>query len=347
MQRQTTTNVLLSIVATFAIGVTLRAAEPVLVPILLALLLSYAMEVPARFLRRLGMPMAAAAGLTALVCFGLVALLIVLVSLALAQLAASFHQYQAALSALLARVERMIFDLSGVDVPLDVGTLLRDAGLPGWIFRIARMVGGSLAIVVVVFVLATVTLWGKNRFPRKLIRAYPDRVDRQLPRLLSRMDAQLRKYIGLKALSSLVVGVIVAVVTLAFGLRFVPIWAALGFLLNFIPAIGPLVSSALPALVALLDPGDPTRAIWVFAVLISLNTVIHNLLEPKFQGDILDLSLLVVFLSLLFWGWLWGHLGVLLAVPMTAAVKIVLESFPMTRSIAVLMEKPARRRRRR
>lgn len=286
-----------------------------------------------------------AVAVPAVVVFGLVSWLVVLVSLALADLSASVHRYQAALASLLGRLEQSIFDLSGIRAELDVATLLRELGLSAALFRFARFAGGSLAALVSVFVLAIVTLYGKSRFPRKLLRAYPSRLDRQLPRILSRIDAQIRKYIGIKTLGSLLVGGVVAGVTLLFGLRFVPIWAAVGFLLNFIPVLGPLVSSLLPALVALIEPGDPVRAIWLFGILISVNMVIHNILEPKLQGHVLDLSLLVVFLSLLFWGWLWGHLGVLLAVPMTAAVKIVLESIPMTRSIAVLMERPWRRAR--
>jgi AI-2 transport protein TqsA len=345
MQRETTTNVLLSVLAVFAIGFTLRVAEPVLVPILVAILLAYVMEVPARLLKRAGLPLALAVTLTALVTFGLVAWLAVLVSLALADLAQSFGRYQAEVAALLLRVEQIIAEVSGIRVDLDVGTILRELGLSPGLFRFARTAGGSLAALVVVFVLATVILYGKGGFPRKLLRAYPSRLDRRIPRILAGIDGQVRRYIGIKTLGSLLVGAVAAGVTLLFGLRFVPLWAAVGFVLNFIPAIGPLVSSALPALVSLLDPGDPGRAIWIFGVLISINMVIHNVVEPKIQGHVLNLSLLVVFVSLIFWGWLWGHLGVLLAVPMTAAVKIVLESIPMTGSLALLMERPARRRR--
>jgi predicted PurR-regulated permease PerM len=344
MDRETTANILLFILAVFVIGVTLKAGEPVLVPVLVSILLAYVMEVPTRLLRKLGLPLWLAVTLTALVIFGLAAWLVVLISLALADLAGSFQRYQEEIAAFLAGLEKALFDSSGIRVEMDVATILREMGLSPSLFRSARVAGGSVAVLVVIFVLATVTLYGKSRFPRKLLRAYPDRLDRRVPRILGRIDAQVRKYIGVKTLGSLLVGCVVAATTLAFGVRFVPIWAAVGFVLNFIPAVGPLVSSALPAIVSLLDPGNPMRALWVFGVLISLNMVIHNILEPKLQGHVLNLSLLVVFLSLLFWGWLWGHLGVLLAVPMTAAVKIVLESIPLTRSLAILMERPSRRR---
>ena len=85
--------------------------------------------------------------------------------------------------------------------------------------------------------------------------------------------------------------------------------------------------------------GEISQGVWIFGVLIVAYMAIHNLVEPKIQGEVLNLSLLVVFVSLLFWGWLWGHLGVLLAIPMTSAVKIVLENIPVTSGFAAMLEK--------
>jgi len=164
--------------------------------------------------------------------------------------------------------------------------------------------------------------------------------------MLLEIDREVRKYIGVKTLSSALVGGLFALVVALFGVEFVVIWAALGFLFNYIPAVGPFFSSLFPAVLAILQSGEFTRGIWVFVVLISVNMVIHNLVEPKIQGEVLNLSLLVVFVSLLFWGWLWGHLGVLLAIPMTSAVKIVLENVPLTSSYASLLDKRPRHRRR-
>jgi predicted PurR-regulated permease PerM len=343
MDRDTTANILLSILAAFVIGVTLKAAEPVLVPVLVAMLLAYIMEPPATLLRRAGLPMGLAVPITALVIFGLVAWLVVLISFALADLARSLQRSQNDIALFLWRLESTLRDLTGMEVNMDLATVLREIGLSAGLLRFARLLGSSLAGLVVIFGLAVVILYGKARFPRKLLRAYPSRLNRQTPLILGRIDAQVRKYIGVKTLGSLLVGIVAAVTTLLFGLRFVPVWAALAFLLNFIPVVGPLVSSSLPGIIALISPGDPVVALSVFGVLIGLNMLIHNVLEPLLQGEVLDLSLITVFLSLLFWGWLWGHLGVLLAVPMTAAVKIVLESIPLTRPIAILLERPARR----
>lgn len=344
MDRETTANILLSVLAAFVIGVTLKVAEPVLVPVLVAVLLSYIMEPPTMLLKRVGLPMGLSVAITALVIFGLVAWLVLLISLALADLAGSLQRSQSDIALFLWRLETRLKDVTGMEVNMDLATVLREIGLSAGLLRFARLVGSSLASLIVIFGLAVVILYGKSRFPRKLLRAYPSRLKRQTPQILGRIDAQVRKYIGVKTLGCLIVGVVAAITTLAFGVRFVPLWAALAFLLNYIPVVGPLVSSALPAVMALITPGDPVLALWIFGVLIGLNMVIHNVLEPKLQGEVLDLSLIAVFFSLLFWGWLWGHLGVLLAVPMTAAVKIVLESIPLTRPIGVLLERPARKR---
>ena len=115
-------------------------------------------------------------------------------------------------------------------------------------------------------------------------------------------------------------------------------WGFLAFLLNFVPSIGSILAAIPPVLLALVQPelGVGT-AVAVASTLLAINFVIGNVMEPRFMGRGLDLSSLVVFLSLLFWGWVLGPIGMLLSVPLTATVKIILEAFPEGQPIARLL----------
>jgi predicted PurR-regulated permease PerM len=113
-------------------------------------------------------------------------------------------------------------------------------------------------------------------------------------------------------------------------------WGLLTFLLNFVPTIGSFLAAAPPVLLALVQAGPVTAGL-AAGVQILINVVIGNVLEPRWMGRGLNLSSLVVFLSLVFWGWVLGPIGMLLSVPLTILVKIALESDPGTRWIGVML----------
>ncbi len=346
MDRVRTTNVLLVVVAVLAIGIILKSAETVFVTLFVSFLLAYVMEVPVRLLRRIGLPLWLSVALTALVFFGLLLGLAFLVYSGLHEFARDFPVYQERLSGLLREAVEKIRAFTARSLDLDLGEELGRLSISTWAFETAQSAASSLAVLLVIFVFAVLIVYGKFGLPRKLLVAFPRGANRRIPRMLLQVDREVRKYIGVKTLSSALVGGLFALVVALFGVEFVVIWAALGFLFNYIPAVGPFFPSLFPAVLAIVQSGEFTRGIWVFVVLITTNMAIHNLIEPKIQGEVLNLSFLVVFVSLLFWGWLWGHLGVLLAIPMTSAVKIVLENIPLTSSYASLLEKRPRHRRR-
>ncbi|MEJ2231373.1 MAG: AI-2E family transporter [Nitrospirales bacterium] len=118
------------------------------------------------------------------------------------------------------------------------------------------------------------------------------------------------------------------------------IWGLLAFLLNFIPNLGSIIAAVPPVLLGYIQFGIG-RALLVAAGFGVVNLVFGNVVEPKLMGRKLGLSTLVVFLSLVFWGWVWGPVGMLLSVPMTMVVKIALESSPSTHWISVLLDSEA------
>ena len=120
------------------------------------------------------------------------------------------------------------------------------------------------------------------------------------------------------------------------GIDFALLWALMAFLLNFIPNIGSFIAALPPILLALIQY-DAMHAAFVGLAYLVVNTVYGNILQPRIIGKGLDLSILVVFISMLFWGWVFGIVGMLLSVPLTVMLKIVLESNEKSRWIGIML----------
>jgi predicted PurR-regulated permease PerM len=149
----------------------------------------------------------------------------------------------------------------------------------------------------------------------------------------------------LKTVMSLLTGALIALWLFVFGIEFPILLGVLAFALNYIPTIGSIVAAVPGILLAFVEFGFGTAALTTLAYIV-INIGISNGIEPRYLGHGLGLSPLVVILSVLFWGWVLGAMGMLLAVPLTMTVKIALESSDDTRWIAVLMSARPRHRRR-
>lgn len=186
-----------------------------------------------------------------------------------------------------------------------------------------------------IFVILTVfMLTEANSFSRRLAAISRMRG----PNMERMLDAtrDIQRYLAIKTVASLVTGVLAGVLCWVAGLDFFLLWGILAFALNFIPVIGSVVAGVPPVVLALLAGGFG-NALLVAVGYLLINNVIGNLLEPIFVGRRLGVSILVVLISVLFWGWVWGPLGMLLAVPLTMMIKVVLDSSPEFRWISVAM----------
>ena len=140
----------------------------------------------------------------------------------------------------------------------------------------------------------------------------------------------------LKTVLSLLTGVLVAALNALLGVDYPVLWGLLAFFFNFVPNIGSIIA-AVPAVLLALIQTDLTTTLLTAAGYVIINVGIGNFLEPRVMGRGLGLSTLVVFLSLVFWGWVLGPIGMLLSVPLTMIVKVTLENFEQTHWIAVLL----------
>jgi predicted PurR-regulated permease PerM len=146
----------------------------------------------------------------------------------------------------------------------------------------------------------------------------------------------VNRYLAIKTVFSLLTGVTVAGWLFVLDVDFPLLWGMVAFLLNYVPNIGSLIAAVPAVLLALVQYG-PGSALLVALGFVAINTLYGSFLEPRYTGQGLGLSTLVVFISLVFWGWVLGPVGMLLSVPLTMVVKIALESRPDTRWIGILL----------
>lgn len=137
---------------------------------------------------------------------------------------------------------------------------------------------------------------------------------------------QVQKYVVTKSLISLSMGIIMGLVLWLFGVEFFIIWAAFAVILNFIPNIGSVIATIMPVLMALIQFGSFSYALIIAAVIIVTENLVGNIIEPKIFGHRLGLNPLVILISLLLWGYIWGIVGMFLSVPLTAILKIIISN---------------------
>lgn len=315
----------------------LRAAGPILIPLLLAIFLAFVGFPIVQWLCRRGVRLSLAVVVTVLVEFGLLTILGFLMSTTFNDFARAAPGYINALvtktRALVALLQEKGVDLSEwISVErIDASAVMDLAGgiVGGTVKGVTSLFSYvTLVLIILIFVLVEVAA-----LPQKL--KHVDGGDR-LAESVNEVMADIQRYLGVKTLMSFAVGTVIGLWVWLLGLPFPLFWAALAFLLHYIPAIGAFLAGVPAVLVALVQQGLGTAlvlALGYFAV----NFVLGNLVEPLLMGHRFGLSTLVVFLSMMFWGWMWGPVGMLLSIPLTMIIKIMLEQSEELRWLAVFM----------
>ncbi len=159
---------------------------------------------------------------------------------------------------------------------------------------------------------------------------------------VQKIQQDIRRYLGIKTIVSLLTAVSATVLLLLLGVDYAFLWGLLAFLFNFVPNIGSIIAAIPPVVLALIQPGlGLATACYAAIGYLAINVVVGNVIEPRVTGKSLGLSTLVVFLSLIFWGWVLGPVGMVLSVPLTMIVKIVLENTNDLRWVAILLDSKA------
>ena len=328
--------IILITVALFVIVVDgMRAAAAIINPFLLAVFLSSLCAPLLYWLQRRGVPNGLAVAAIVLGLLVVALLLMIFVGRSLNTLAQQLPVYQERLADLITQTIAQLNKLG-----LDMTTYpLTDYVTPRKVMSLVyfglSLFRGLFTNMFLILLLVLFILLETAGFPRKLQAAFPD-PEGTLGHFKS-MKANVNRYMGLKTLFSLATGVCVWMLLAIIGVDFAGTWGLLAFFLNFIPAIGSIIA-AIPAIIwALVQLGLPSALLTALAYLV-VNIIIGNLLEPRFMGHKLGLSPLVVILSMIFWGWVLGPIGMVLSVPLTMIGKIALATSEDTRWIAVMLE---------
>ena len=195
--------------------------------------------------------------------------------------------------------------------------------------------GGVLANTFLILFTVIFILLEAAGFPAKLRKALGDKT--QAVQHFARFSQLVQKYLVIKTLVSLMTGASIGIALWIIGVDYAAMWALVAFLLNYIPNIGSIIAAVPAVLVALIQLSVGEAALTALVYVIA-NTFFGNIVEPKMMGRTLGLSTLVVFLSLVFWGWVLGPVGMLLSIPLTMVVKIAFEVNERTRWVATLLD---------
>jgi AI-2 transport protein TqsA len=331
---QSTIKILVIMASIVVILAGIKAATAIVVPFLLSVFIAMACSPIITWANQYRLPRALAVVLVILiiVTFGLI--LAGLVSQSMNEFSLNMPRYREQLDGEFAWA---IGQLDTFNISVDKQQLLSYLD-PGAAMNMATnllsSLGGVLTDFLLILLIVVFMLFEAESVPKKIHIALddPSMKIQQIDKFL----VSVKNYLAIKTLVSLGTGIIIGLWLYFLGVDHFLLWAVLAFLLNYIPNIGSIIAAVPAVLLAFVQLGATAAGLTALGFVVS-NMVMGNVIEPRYMGRGLGLSTLVVFLSLIFWGWLLGTVGMLLSVPLTMIVKIALESSPDTRWVALLL----------
>lgn len=329
----------LGIIVVFMVGVFLRLAKPVLFPFFLAVFISLFHSPALLFFHRRKIPKVISIILILIVTFVALYLLGILSYSTGKAFVSEFPKYSQKITSLLESFQVRFklspeqWDPKELMKRLDmskVGSILL-ASLGPFFSFLSKV---FLILIFLIFILA-----GRGRMRKKITGNLNKSRASQITEVIDNIDREIQKYLSVKTLISFVTGLLATIVLIIFGVDFAIVFGFLTFVLNYIPQIGSVIATALPVIIAIFQFNTIWPALGILLLLFTIQMIMGNFIEPRMMGEGLGLSPLVVLFSLFFWGWLWGIEGMVLAVPLTAGIKIVCRNIPTLEPVALLMRK--------
>lgn len=333
-QQGRTTQTLLTLAAVVVVIAGLKASQELMVPFLLALFLSILGASPMLWLQQRGLPLLLALS-TVIAGFLLLGVLLAgLVGSAVTDFTQNIPLYQEKLRGQMQAVIGWL-QAQGVSTgSTELAGIFNPGAAMTFVGKLLNGLGGVLANSFLILITIIFMLLEAAGFQGKI--AY---IAGHCEVKLGNMDkftADVRRYIAIKTWISLVTGILVTLALLVIGVDYALLWGVVAFALNYVPNIGSIIAGVPAVMLALIQLG-PAHALAATTAYIVINLVMGNAVEPKFMGRGLGLSPLIVFLSLLFWGWVLGPVGMLLSVPLTISAKLALDAREETRWLGILL----------
>ena len=329
------TNVVIILAAIVVVIYGMQSASAIIIPFLVATFLALITVRPMLWLQEHRVPTVLAALLIVLAILGVIMVVGVVVGRSLAAFTAALPGYQEQLQdridVLIAFVAQYTDDDRSIE---SLGDLIN----PGWAMGLAAGLLNAVRDVLTNTLLITFTmifiLLEASNFGTKIEAAF-GRSASSLEGPRQFLD-DLTSYLGIKTLVSMVTGLLIWLLTWWIGLDFPQLWGMLAFLLNYVPTIGSIIAAVPAVLLAIvqLELGEATAVAVSF---LAVNITFGNFIEPRLMGYGVGISPLIIFVGLVFWGWVFGPVGMLLSVPLSMSLKLALESDERTRWIAIFI----------
>ncbi len=234
-------------------------------------------------------------------------------------------------------------DAYNVDILSQVKGQIGELNISKLLSSLINTITSLFGNVFIILIYILFLLLEESGFPRKWMAFHSDKIHLDHSnKIIKKIDTSIGEYLFLKTVLSVLTALLSFIVLKIFGVNGAFFWALIIFLLNYVPTIGSLVASLFPALFALLQFGELGPAIWILAIIGLIQVIVGNFLDPKMMGNTLNLSSLVVLLSLSIWGSIWGIVGMALSTPITVILLILFSEFPSTRPIAILLSEKGR-----
>lgn len=315
----------LILLTVFSTGAVLYVLRAVLVPFVLAVFITMGLAPLIDVqIRRLRFPRGVAVVTSVTVAVLALALAGIITSISVARVIQNAGQYQQQIRVFAANaVNQLPFDQYSIDASQFIGQLTAQVG--GAVVGIGNAVIDILSNGVLVTVFVIFLLIGRS-------------TARPQGSVWAEVESRVQRYLGVKFMVSLVTGFSVGMVLQLLGVQYALMFGLLSFLLNFIPSVGSIVATLLPLPVVMVDPSlSNTAAVMAIALPGAIQMTMGNFIEPKIYGESLDVHPVVMLMSLVLWGTLWGVAGLFLAAPLAAVVRILFGRLEHTRPFAEAM----------
>ena len=310
-----------------------KSASEILVPFLLSLFIAIILSPSYNFLNKKGLPSAISLTIVISVFIVFLILVVKLIGSSVHEFSANIDFYNQQLLHIFSKFTDFVKSM-GIEVDYEaIGNIINTKQIMNFSTVIIKSIGSIFADGFVILLTVIFMISESKYFIYKLEYASSEN---EAVNHIEEIFNRIKEYMVLKAVISILTGFIIWIALTIVGTDYAFLWAVLAFILNFIPNIGSIIA-AVPAVLLTLVQLGTVSALIVSGIYVVVNIIIGSVIEPKVMGKGLGLSTLVVFLSLIFWGWLFGIVGMLLSIPLTIMAKIIFNANDNTRWIAVFL----------
>lgn len=328
-------SVIISLAAVIVVIYGMQMAKALLVPFLVAVFLALITVRPMLFMQKNRVPAILAALIIVTVIMLILSIVGTVVGRSIAEFTAAIPSYQARLDAIVKGVLDFAVERLNADESIrDLGNVVDPSFAMALVATLLNGLRSVLTNVFLIFFTMIFILLEASTLKTKVQASFGrNAASFQRPREFLN---NLGRYLGIKTIVSFATGFLAWLLTWTIGLDFPLLWGMLAFLLNYVPTIGSIIAAVPAILLALVQLG-PGAALATLAGFAGINVLFGNFIEPRLMGYGVGISPLVVFVGLIFWGWVFGPVGMLLSVPLTMTLKLALESDDSTRWIAIFL----------